>query len=213
VNIQLKQRLLGAVVLVALAVIFIPMLLSGKGNLGGGIDGSNIPSEPDFRLPPVPAAPKAPPVAAALAVPLGDDDEAAPPAVSDKPVPAKKVVGQSAVKSPAKVAVKTPLPPPEKPVSPPAAKAAPVRAKPAESGQVSGWVVQVGSFSARNNARALRDKLRKQGHASFVESVKGASGRVYRVRVGPELTKVAADKLRQRLAKEADLKGLVQVYP
>ncbi len=204
-NIQLKQRLVGAVVLVALAVIFIPMLLSGEGNLGGSIDGSNIPAEPDFRFPPVPDAPKAPLVAAAPVVPLGDEDEEnESPAVSGKSVPEKKVVDQSPTKPPAKVVEKAPA----KPISPPVAKAAP-----AESGKPSGWVVQVGSFSARNNARALRDKLRKQGYASFVESIKGASGRVYRVRVGPELSKVAADKLRQRLVKEAGLKGLVQAYP
>jgi len=191
VNIQLKQRLVGAVVLVALAVIFIPMLLSGRGDLGGSIEGSNIPPEPDFRFPPVPTAPKAPPVAAAPVVPLGDDDEVVLPVAPDKPAPAKNIV-------------KTPA----KPVPSIAEKTTPV-----ESGQLSGWVVQVGSFSARNNAQALRDKLRKQGHASFVESIKGESGRVYRVRVGPELSKAAADKLRQRLAKESGLKGLVQAYP
>jgi len=204
VNIQLKQRLMGAVVLVALAVIFIPMLLPGKGNPGGGIDSSNIPSEPDFRFPPVPAAPKAPPIATAPVVPLGDDDDESP-AVFAKPVPEKKVADQP----PTKVVEKIPT----KPIPPPVAKAAPAKAEPVEPGTLSGWVVQVGSFSARNNARALRDKLRKQGHASFVESIKGASGRVYRVRVGPELSKAAADKLRQRLIKEAGLKGLVQAYP
>jgi len=210
VNIQLKQRLVGAVVLVALAVIFIPMLLSGEGNLGGSIDGSNIPAEPDFRFPPVPDAPKAPLVAAAPVVPLGDEgEENESPAVSGKSVPEKKVVDQSPTKPPAKVVEKAPA----KPISPPVVKAAPAKVESAESGKPSGWVVQVGSFSARNNARALRDKLRKQGYASFVEPIKGASGRVYRVRVGPELSKVAADKLRQRLVKEAGLKGLVQAYP
>ncbi len=208
-NIQLKQRLMGAVVLVALAVIFIPMLLSGKGNFGSGIDGSNIPSEPDFRFPPVPAAPEAPPVAAAPVVPLGDDDEVESPAVSGKPAPEEKVADQSPTKPPVKVVEKVPV----KPTPPPVAKAAPAKTKPAEPKQLNGWVVQVGSFSARNNARALRDKLRKQGYASFVEPIKGASGRVYRVRVGPELSEAAADKLRQRLVKKAGLKGLVQVYP
>jgi len=185
------------VVLVALAVIFIPILLPGKGNSGGGIEGSNIPPEPDFRFPPVPVAPAAPPVAAAPAVPVGDDDTATLPVVPDKPAPVKKRESK----------------PRAKPISVPVAKVAPASAKLAEPGQVRGWVVQVGSFSARNNARALRDKLRKQGHASFVESVKGTSGRVYRVRVGPELSKSAADKLRQRLDKELGLKGLVQAYP
>lgn len=204
-NIQLKQRLVGAVVLVALAVIFIPMLLPGEGDLGGGIHGSNIPPEPDFRFPPVPKAPKAPPVAVAPAVPVGDDSAV-------KPAPEKKVATKPAAEPEPKAKAKAkPKPKPTvKPASAPVAKAVPRKNT---SGQVGAWVVQVGSFSARNNAKALRDKLRKQGYASFVESIRGDAGRVYRVRVGPELTRSAADKLQARLKKEAGLKGLVQAYP
>jgi DedD protein len=200
VNIQLKQRLVGAVVLVALAVIFIPMLLPGEGNLGGGIHGSNIPPEPDFRFPPVPKAPKAPPVAEAPAVPLGDAQDSE----TVKPVPAETTATAPAAK------VEPKPKPTAKPAPSPVAKEVPRKNT---SGQVDAWVVQVGSFSARKNAQALRDKLRKQGYTSFVESIRGDAGRVYRVRVGPELTKSAADKLQARLAKEAGLKGLVQTYP
>jgi len=74
VNIQLKQRLVGAIVLVALAVIFIPMLLPGEGSLSDAIHGSNIPPEPDYRFAPIKPAPKAPPMAEAPAVPLGDKE-------------------------------------------------------------------------------------------------------------------------------------------
>ena len=215
-NNQLKQRLVGAIVLVALAVIFIPMLLPGKGDLGSGIEGSNIPAEPDFRFPPVPVAPQAPPLAEAPAVPLGDAAEtdagkavSQPPSddkVSGEVLPLPKTVAEEA--APTKPAVK----PSTKSIFelPSKADAAAAKAKPSK---VGGWVIQVGSFSARGNAQALRDKLRKQGYVSFVESIKGQTGRVYRVRVGPELTKQAAETLRQRLTKEAGLKGLVQAYP
>ena len=40
---RLKQRLVGAVVLVALAVIFIPMLLSGGREMEMPVFGSNVP--------------------------------------------------------------------------------------------------------------------------------------------------------------------------
>ena len=40
---RLKQRLVGAVVLVALAVIFIPMLLSGGRDMEMPVFGSNVP--------------------------------------------------------------------------------------------------------------------------------------------------------------------------
>lgn len=192
--------------LVALAVIFIPMLLPGEGNLGGGIHGSNIPPEPDFRFPPVPKTPTAPPVAAAPAVPLGDDQSSK----TAESVATEKVVTEPSTKAEPKPKPKPKVKPVAKPASVPLAKKVPRKVT---TGQVSAWVVQVGSFAARNNARALRDKLRKKGYASFVESIHGEAGRVYRVRVGPELTKSAADKLRQQLAKEAGLKGLVQAYP
>jgi DedD protein len=140
-------------------------------------------------------------------VPLGDEQDG-------KEVALPK---EASSKRPAKPKSKSPTKPKTKPkpVTPPVAKAVPDKAIPGKGkgGQVNAWVVQVGSFADRKNARALRDKLRQQGHASFVESVNGKSGRVYRVRVGPELTRAAADKLRQRLAKEAGLKGLVQAYP
>jgi len=208
-------------VLVALAVIFIPMLLPGKGDLSNGINGSNIPPEPDFRFPPVPVAPKAPPVAAAPAVPLGDDDSDVPatPAPAEKVAiksstkaePASKEKPKALAKSRPKSAAKSQ--PIAKSTPPPVTKKSPAKTAPQKGGSVKAWVVQVGSFSARKNARGLRDKLRNQGYSSFVESINNGSGRVYRVRVGPELTKSTADKLRKQLAKEAGLKGLVQSYP
>ena len=205
-NIQLKQRLVGAIVLVALAVIFIPMLLPGEGELGGGIKGSNIPAEPDFRFPPVKKAPEAPPVADASLVPLGDEPADTKAETAVEPVKAEPAKAEPIKQAPPKPATK--------PVSKPAPKPTPTPKTTADkSGTASAWVVQVGSFSDRKNAQALRDKLRKQGYASFVESINGDAGRVYRVRVGPELSKAAADKLSTRLSKEAGLKGLVQVYP
>ena len=205
-NIQLKQRLVGAIVLVALAVIFVPMLLPGKGDLSGSIEGSNIPPEPDYRFPPVKPAPSAPAMAPAPVAPLGEKTQAD----SNDGDAGKDVAKKESLKSPANVVKTTKAAKVIKTSKAPAAKKAPVKTSP---NKVSGWIVQVGSFSDSKNAKALRDKLRKLGHASFVEKVKGESGMVYRVRVGPELTRKSAEKLSQRLAKEAQLTGLVQAYP
>lgn len=224
-NIQLKQRLVGAVVLVALAVIFIPMLLPGKGDFSGGIDGSNIPPEPDYRFAPTTPAPAAPPMVASPNLPMDDKslDKAMDKALYSKSAP---VVTEKAKKTPAEKATSTAKVTNAKVTASKtmtqkvsAAKKTTVAKKPPpspvkeKSPQASGWVVQVGSFSSSANARALRDKLRKQGHASFVESVKGKSGPVYRVRVGPEVSRDSAERLRQQLATAAGLKGLVQAYP
>jgi DedD protein len=220
VNIQLKQRLVGAVVLVALAVIFIPMLLPGKGDFSGGIDGSNIPPEPDYRFAPTTPAPAAPPMVASPNLPMDDKpldkamDKAlyskSAPVVTEKAkkTPAEKTTSAAKVTAPKTMTQKVSAAKNTTVVKPP--PPSPVKEK---SPQASGWVVQVGSFSNSANAKALRDKLRKQGHASFVESVKGKSGPVYRVRVGPEVSRDSAERLRQQLATAAGLKGLVQAYP
>ncbi|MBL1277555.1 MAG: SPOR domain-containing protein [Ectothiorhodospiraceae bacterium] len=236
-NIQLKQRLVGAIVLVALAVIFIPMLLPGSGSITGGISGSNIPAEPDYRFSPTLSAPKAPPIAEAPGLPM--DNAALARATSLEETIAgenSKVPGDVL---PASTALKTTLKPKshssstsesavaKKPVSKPANKHKPAKPKVVpvkqavaakkqrieKSPKASGWVVQVGSFSSAQNAKTLRDKLRKQGNASFVENSKNTTGRVYRVRVGPLVSRKAAEKLRLKLAKASGLKGLVQAYP
>jgi DedD protein len=219
VNIQLKQRLVGAIVLVALAVIFIPMLLPGGGDLSDGIHGSNIPPEPDYRFSSTSPAPSAPPMAAPPSVPMDDpalaeaashepveEEPVAKPPVESTPVVEKPAVEKPVVKKP-KTAVVKKAPVVAKTTTP---KASPI---PEKSPQASGWVVQVGSFSSSRNAQALRDKLRKQGYTSFVEATQSASGSVYRVRVGPVVSRTSAEQLRKKLTKVAGLKGLVQAYP
>jgi DedD protein len=193
-------------VLVALAVIFIPMLLPGKGDLSGSIEGSNIPPEPDYRFPPIKPAPSAPAMAEAPIAPLGEKT----PGDSKDTTAGKDAENKKSLKSSAKAAEAAKTAKVIKTSKAPAAKKVPVKTK---SSKVSGWIVQVGSFSNRKNAKGLRDKLRKLGHTSFVEAIKAGSGTVYRVRVGPELTLKSAEKLKQRLAKEAQLTGLVQEYP
>lgn len=58
-NIQLKQRLVGAVVLVSLGVIFIPMILPGDGDLSAPLR-SEMPPVPDYRFTPPPEPPAEP---------------------------------------------------------------------------------------------------------------------------------------------------------
>lgn len=207
-NIQLKQRLVGAVVLVSLAVIIIPMLLPGEGSYTRQQPVSTIPAEPDYRFAPLPEPPPAPPVAQAPPVPVealpAPEAEKAPSPVTPAEAPADKAVA-------AKPATK-PVIKPDLPVDAATPKHSAVTKE--GDGQATAWVVQVGSFSSARNAHALRDKLRKLGHASFVEAVKDKQGKtVYRVRVGPEVRRDLAEKLQQRLARDAKLKGIVLRYP
>lgn len=70
-------------------------------------------------------------------------------------------------------------------------------------------MVQLGSFSERANAMALRDRVRSRKYSAFVEAVATSQGTIYRVRVGPERTRARAEALQERLRKAFNLNGMV----
>ena len=193
----LKQRLVGAVVLVALGVIFIPMLLEQEGEEGVPLYGTNIPEKPkeisglrngnEVNL----IEPTQPPAQTVTPV----DRHTSPAAASDK---------HAAL-------------PTDKTVAP---ESAPETTKRNANGESSvtkpephGWAVQLGSFSQKKNALRLRDKLRARGYNAFIQAVTTANGRVFRVRVGPEASKEKAEELRRALQKALKLNGVVLKHP
>lgn len=197
-NEQLKKRLVGAIVLVALAVIFVPMLLEGDKRSGIPMFGSNVPEPPENRvgMVDIPLQVPPPPAYAPVVVERELPPEPAP-AAAPEPVPAP---------------VATPAPPPPpKPAAPvqPVKPADVVTAKPAAG---ESWAVQVGSFSEQANAIRLRDSLRGKGYPAYVEQVKLASGTSYRVRVGPTLSRADAEAIQTKLAK-IDQRGIVVPHP
>lgn len=274
-NSLLKQRIIGAVVLVSLGIIFVPMLLTGKDDFTSDELKTNIPPMPmyEIKAPHVlllPSEASSELVADSLAIqsassspePLPSEDlssdklpssdalsseqaskvaqldadvtpekaskerktdESKPEdSVTATPVPEKTpivkqpIVKQSIKATPAASDAKTKPALTPTLTSPPAKAQAPVTTVAAVTVKepiVSGWVVQIGSFSVERNAVKLRDKLRKKGHASFVESFKKNNGMIFRVRVGPELTKDLAENLNKKLNQETKLKGLVMRYP
>lgn len=190
-NEQLKQRLVGAAVLVLLAVIFIPMIL-------------DRPSEPEVRI----EHPKLPPRSetefSSRVVPLSEPETtlveterkrraAARPAEPSEPPAA-------AAESPAMEVKTAPAPAPEPKVPP------------AESGPTA-WAIQLGSFSSAQNASALRDRLRKMGYVAFIETARVDGKEITRVFVGPELARERAGELVKKLKAETDLKGMIVQYP
>lgn len=207
-NDQLKQRLVGAVVLVSLAVIFIPMILPGGGEDSSSLVSKKVPPEPDYRFPAPKKPPKAPSIGNVPIVPIGDSKDTSNSSTKDKKPGENNTASVPDKSQEKKPATRTELP---KVIA--NTKQQPVTSADIKSGQTTGWIVQVGSFSSEPHAIALRDKLRKMGYACFVEAVKSKGGMIYRVRVGPELTRDSAEKLRNRLASKAKVKGLVQTYP
>lgn len=214
---RLKQRLIGAAVLIALAVIFLPMLLTGHGSHPVSMK-IKLPPEPDYHFSNSIQKPLAPlttqPSATTLtAIPNMTTEtpvaQAPPPGVvsptgviaapkqpsspSLPPVKAKPLKGK--VKSPAKA------PPPLS------------ETKPASHPVGSGWVIQVASLVDPQGADQLRDRLRKAGYGAYVDRITIHGKTYYRVRVGPRFSRSKAEKVLADLQHKVKLKGMLVPYP
>jgi DedD protein len=88
---------------------------------------------------------------------------------------------------------------------------APASALPA--GRAGGWAVQIGAYSHKADATALRDKLRKAGFDGFVDDVRSGGRTLWRVRVGPQTQRADAEKVRRDLQSKLKLGGVVVTVP
>ncbi len=226
-NPGLKQRLIGAVVLIALAVIFLPMLLPGNGGSTMPLFGSNVPAAPGTRFEPIDIPIQTPPPAPSTQVSVVDQptpgDVASnekpqqPPLVAPAPAaapPSVAVTPPATSPAPAQPPVVAVQPSPVKPAQPqsPLKQTAPAQpVAPATPPRTPGeaWDVQLGSFSSSVNALALQDKVRKAGFSAYVEKVKAEQGISYRVRIGPEVSRDRADALRQQVQGKMKMNGIV----
>jgi len=73
------------------------------------------------------------------------------------------------------------------------ATAWPALAAPADAKAVGDWTVQLGSFSDEANAKRLAQRAGTFGYKAEVSSVRNSGKTLYRVRVGPQATRAAAD--------------------
>ncbi|MFA5980948.1 MAG: SPOR domain-containing protein [Pseudomonas sp.] len=191
-----KQRMVGALVLVALAVIFLPMLFSRQ-------------DEQRQVVVEAPAAPQAPVVPEPQALPEeepvpADEELAAQPAPSMPVQPSVPVVKPAPAVA-AKPAAPAPAP---KPVVPqPAAPGKPDvgQSRIDPNGLPISWSIQLASLANRESAEALQKKLRSQGYNAYIRSADGKN----RVFIGPLIERAEADRLRDLLGRQQNLNGFV----
>ncbi|KPA97147.1 SPOR domain-containing protein, partial [Pseudomonas asplenii] len=67
------------------------------------------------------------------------------------------------------------------------------------------WSVQLASLSSREGAESLQKSLRSQGYNAYIRSADGKN----RVFVGPLIERAEADRLRDLLGRQQNLKGFV----
>ena len=203
----LKKRLLGAAVLASLAVIFVPMLIEEPPTNRQEL--REIPPPPERKdfassmlreevVRPQPVRVDIPPVT--------------PTSVAERPEPEQAVVA-----SPQPEPRPKPQPAAPEPVQPPEKEqeTAVDRLQPEAETRtgLTAWVVQVGSFSNRDNADKLIAKLREAGfQAADAEQVELQGQTRYRVRVGPMLEKEKAERLLPKIDKVSGTKGRVMRF-
>jgi len=210
-----KQRMVGALVLVALAVIFLPMLFSRQDEQRQvSVDAPAAPQAP--AVAPVQVQPVAVPEPQALPQePVPSDEElAGQPAAPSAPIaPAPAAPVANAPVAPIKPAV-APTPVPAAPVVKPA-PSQPITAAPSKpdttqsrvdaNGLSVSWSVQLASLTSRESAENLQKTLRSQGYNAYIRSADGKN----RVFVGPLIERAEADRLRDLLGRQQSLKGFV----
>ncbi|HUQ53766.1 MAG TPA: SPOR domain-containing protein [Gammaproteobacteria bacterium] len=186
----LKERLVGAAVLVAIAVWLIPWVL----------DGPEAPREPNGGSLQLPAAEEPMPMRTQT-LRLGDAAEpvvesppptaAAPP--QDDPAPTAEPPAAPAAEAEAPVVAAAQPEPQRAPVvaTAPAPKPPPARsAAPPASGD---WIVQLGSFGEEANARRVAQRSGTFGYKVEVSTVKNGGRTLYRVRVGSARSRAEAE--------------------
>jgi DedD protein len=188
----LKERIIGAAVLVIMAILVVPVFLDGPDDGAEMITESvTLPGQNNQerkqqtivldrdRTEPVPAA-------------------AAPtPTVQKKSAPDKE---PAAVQKPPEKAA--PATSPDKTVA----------ATSTTESSTGMWAVQLGSFSNQQNAERLAADLREQGFAAFLSQLKTDSGALHRVRIGPQKDRDSAETVAAKLGS-AGHKGQVVPHP
>lgn len=187
-----KHRILGAIIIVALAVIFVPMVLRERSAPSGGENSETVPAPTGGSENHV----------VVMEVPL--------PNTSPKPVASPSSTTDTEPTKTVTVEVKPAAAEPK--------PAVPVESKPAaeskaSSAPSSGWVVQVGTFANATNAARLEQKLRAEGQPVRVDHIQIDTGKAVRLRVGPFRDRAGALKAQERIQKDLGVKGVVLAYP
>lgn len=200
-----KQRLTGAVILVALFVLLVPELLTGPGKDAappGATDEAGM-RRYDIQL----DAPmgSAQPVSTPQPAP-----EVALPPVAEKPV-AETPKPEAVRAQPGEVAqVEAPAtnPVPAASAPAPAAKPAPVTPENLPEGA---FAVQLGSFGDKGNADRLVREMTAKGFNAFVAPIKSDNRMLYRVRVGPARDRASAEALAAQLKRMGQTGSIVPI--
>ena len=182
----LKQRLVGALVLLALGVLFVPVLFEPENRRSVG------------RTTQIPPAPQIKPVEVAEPQRNERIEEAKPAQEMYQLLPeaAEQITESKAATDSSKKTATQESPKPDRQVLD-------------DRGVPKAWAVQVASFNTEKRALVLRDQLLDKDYPAFTRTLDTSKGRVTRVYVGPKINRDKARKLKTELDKSLKIDALV----
>lgn len=230
-----RQRIVGAIVLVVIAIVFLPMLFSKPENKPDEDKASSgavmeITSEGKkvfvSRIKPIEEKPAKAPITVEKPKAPAKKDQArdqqdtsalfrpviVSPAssASDKKNPAKSTVTASSDKTVPSTSIKKAEP--VKKSAPAKKAAAPVTTKKTTASSSGQWIVQVGSFSQKSNADKAIRKLRSRGYTVHSSPIKTSKGTVTRVWLGPFSSHDRASRIQASVKRSTGMGAIIKTY-
>lgn len=199
---QLKQRLVGAAVIVSLIVIFVPMLLDQPEDTEPVEVDTRIPQKPPELQQPLPSREILPEPVPVVPMTSVAEPEQGPSTQS------------TATEEPEDTDQQSPPPEPVEPASTIRVSKPPAKQAGSEAGRKtpSAWLIQVASFTQQENATRLVDRLKQAHMPAQLHEVMVAGKRHYRVQMLPQLDRKDAEKLIERIKKEFKLNATLRHY-
>ena len=206
----LRNRLTGAVILVLIAVLLLPELLTGSGGVGGRTATGSSATRDAAGAPlqtlqiDLSGSARAPAGSSAAALPETPADAEPPPGPVQLPVPeVSQPPAEATPQAPVQESVPAPVVPEAVPATPAAAPAP----------GATRYYVQVGTFATRERAEAAQKDLARRGFEVIINETTSGARQFHRVRVGPVADRAAAVALEARLRPLAPDRAIVAVPP
>ena len=193
-----KQRIVGTAVLLALALIFLPIIFDGEGSYQAPVS-SRIPEAPIISILPEPTQSR--PIIVGNVETIEPDASAAVSLIEEV---------AELVEEPS-VAIAT-----QETVNDVEITDAPIFSREvpqlSDAGLPQGWVVRLGSFSDSENASNLVTRLQNAGYKAYSRVMRSSQEALTGVFVGPWLDRGQVNEYQQKLQEEFNLAGLVVRY-
>ncbi|MDX1589549.1 MAG: SPOR domain-containing protein [Oleiphilaceae bacterium] len=198
-----KQRIIGAFIIVCLAVIFLPMMFD-EPHQERTRESIDLPDKPDFPSVRV-DSPEAPPADTEREpVPAPETADTAAPSQQPPSDPVETLPQQEPDSAQAQGRDDTPSQETAATDNESGTATSP------DSAALEGsYLVQLGSFGNADNARALRDRVRESGMQAYTESFQRQDDTLNRVFAGPFVSRDKAKQAKQSLDEAFGLDTLV----